>query len=797
MNKTCVILCLSTLLSTGVELSAQNVYRVNSQAQWRQWQFPKGAIELTSDGSIKPVKFEQFTNVALDAGEFVHQLKQGDVRGGVWQVGSGTATASRIIDGSMETFWRPDQNASVDEWWLEIDLGRAVAVKEIRLHFPDREGARPLRQFRVFGSSGKFQSILADVFSFDLIGGTTKWNEETLISYPVAFGEATKLVLRLSDASISGAADISASAEREGGSPDQIDGTTTVGSQDQDSSTAFAMLQYIRIVVDVKSEDAALAEVEVISFGENIAAGTQERGGIIDDRGKGRTAGLNDLNVNTFWEELISGGTEGEASQLNWDLGAVYWINRVIFVAFQETTTWYRPRVLSHRLLGSDGSRTPSGKVDFDILFDFPDPRDWTNPEPLTYLLSPYKRIRNLFMLFEGSSTGSIAEAIIIPTGHVARVELTSDFIKVSDRPKVMQTLEWEADVPPGTKILAQTRSGNTVIKRMIYYKKNLRGGGVKEVDKEEYDKRASLQAGTEERVELPDWSGWSNVYQVSGQGFLSPSPRSFVQFRVVLDSDRPEAAPTLHSLTLNFADALLAGAVGEVSPREAEPGTPRLFTYILQPEFGPGDRGFNRILLETPSQVDADSLAIRIDGTRIDPTALKISPDSLIIGLPGVVRRHQVELDVHVNVMENPYLFNAFVGHTSEPALWQQVDPAGRDATTVLLLSIPNSKNLLGNVSIQPRIVTPNGDGVGEQAEIRFSVLKTETPPAVRIYSLGGTLVEELEGGRGQDGFWVYNWAGTEKTGDRVAPGIYLCRIELAAQADTQTLTRTISVAY
>ena len=447
---------------------------------------------------------------------------------------------------------------------------------------------------------------------------------------------------------------------------------------------------------------------------------------------------------------------------------------------------------MRHRLLASDGSRTPSGGVDFDILFDFPEPSDWNNPEPLTYLLYPYRPVRNLFMIFGGSSSGAIAEAIIVPTGYVARVELTSDFIEISSRPKVLQTLEWEADLPAGTQILAQTRSGNILTERKIYYHRKGH-----EVTKEKYETLKSLKGDIVEVIETPDWSSWSNVYQFSGQEFLSPSPRRYVQFRLVLNSDRPETAPTLHSLALNYIDALLAGAVGEVNPREAEPGVPQMFTYILQPQFSSGDRGFNRILLETPSQVDADSLAIRIDDIRVEPVAVQIFPDSLVVELPSVVRQDNVELDVRVNVMENPYLFNAFVGHTTEPTLWQQVSPAGRAATTVFLPDIPDSRNLLGNVSIRPRIVTPNGDGVGEQAEIRFSVLKTDAPAEVRIYSLDGTLVRNLEGGRGVDGFWIYRWAGKDRSGASVAPGIYLCRIELDAQAGTQILARTIGVVY
>ena len=152
------------------------------------WTYPVGAVDLQGDGSIRPVKFEQPFNAAPSSPLFTHELKKTkEQRGGVWKAGSNAADAHLIIDDDPTTYWKPNQDDPLDTWWLEINLGRMVAVKEVRLHFPDEEGARPMRALRVFGSDGKFQSITDDVFLFNLIGGTTKRNEETLLSYPVAF----------------------------------------------------------------------------------------------------------------------------------------------------------------------------------------------------------------------------------------------------------------------------------------------------------------------------------------------------------------------------------------------------------------------------------------------------------------------------------------------------------------------------------------------------------------------------------------------------------------------------------
>ena len=231
----------------------------------QEWNFPAGTLNFGADGSIIPIKFESSINAALDADQFTYQTKeQGEVQGGVWKVGSNPGAAANIIDGDPETFWKPDPHDPVEDWWIEINLGRAVPTSKIRLHFPDQEGARPLRVFRVLGSNGVRQAQGQDFFFFDLIGGTSRLNEQTLVEYPVqAFG-------RVSNNRLFG--------------PAALAGT--------DTSTTYGPIQFVRIVVDAQTADAALAEVEVFTFGQNIALTTFDRGGTITEpTGRARCLG--------------------------------------------------------------------------------------------------------------------------------------------------------------------------------------------------------------------------------------------------------------------------------------------------------------------------------------------------------------------------------------------------------------------------------------------------------------------------------------------------------------------------
>ena len=112
------------------------------------------------------------------------------IQGGVWRAGSTARAAGiaagNIIDGDYQTLWKPDPDAPLEDWWIEVDLGRVVPLTKIRLVFPDEEGARPLRDFRVFGTRGYREAISQDLFAYSVLGGTTRYNDQTVVEYELS-----------------------------------------------------------------------------------------------------------------------------------------------------------------------------------------------------------------------------------------------------------------------------------------------------------------------------------------------------------------------------------------------------------------------------------------------------------------------------------------------------------------------------------------------------------------------------------------------------------------------------------
>ena len=139
-------MALAALLVWGSSypLTADQI-RYDSARDWRQWEdLPLGAVELTPQGVIQPTQIEKGTDAVRDLADF---------GGGIRNAGSNLSTARLAIDGNPATGWAPDPEAAPDEWFIEIDLGRAVSARSVTLVF-DAE-VPPFELFDLLISTGE------------------------------------------------------------------------------------------------------------------------------------------------------------------------------------------------------------------------------------------------------------------------------------------------------------------------------------------------------------------------------------------------------------------------------------------------------------------------------------------------------------------------------------------------------------------------------------------------------------------------------------------------------------------
>ena len=118
--------------------------RIASSDDWRQWQLPGDAVEVAR-GTLKPSFVRRNINAVANAFDFAS--------GGIRKVGSNPGDALKLIDGDPATYWAPDPTASVEDWWIEVDLGRVVSARKIELHFA--ADSTPLEFFKLLTSDGE------------------------------------------------------------------------------------------------------------------------------------------------------------------------------------------------------------------------------------------------------------------------------------------------------------------------------------------------------------------------------------------------------------------------------------------------------------------------------------------------------------------------------------------------------------------------------------------------------------------------------------------------------------------
>ncbi len=748
----CIVL--SALI--GISTSSADEFRFERKADWDTWTFPVGALLQHEDGSIGLKRVDKTINAVANAREFQHAIKASKtpILGGIRVVGSGEETADNVMDGRVDTWWQPSQEDRLGFWWVEVDLGRMVLATKIRLSFPDTPEAKPFRNFSVYVNDGVRATAAKDVFNFSRIGRTTEPNEEQVVEYAL----------------------------------DTIwPGAATGDHLVTGDTLAHRMVQYVRFVAEEFQTDAALAEIEVETLGDNVVLGSVERGGGV----RGGTDITNLLTLvdgdkNTKWTVSGSGDWISEGHWFEMDMGATYWVDRAFLYIVGGSQ-------LSLEISTSDGTQA-TGLTNDRIRSNF----DYQRLTLVDNTASPVRQVfdfgfppRKMRYVFLNSAKekyrqlNSISDLMLYGEGFVADAVMESDFIDLGGT-KSIRRLTFDADLPKDTFVEIRSQTGDTFFIENKYYNKN----GI-EVSENQWNKLPKSQKL--DIVELQrrgaDWSGWSPVYVDRDGVFLSPSPRQFAQLQVKLGNHNPEVAPLLRSIALHFDDALISGGVtSRILPRQVGFDLLETFRYVLKPTFRSGDQGFDRVHIQTPAPVD--QVRVKVDGVEIVPMAVAMVGDLLRIDLPELVQRDSVEVQFQTRIQANATAFDAWVSVVGED-LQQGVKPEESDAVTVFVPSVYSGGELIRQVEVMP-IVSPNGDGVNDTASIDFVLAKVEGRVSqVSIYDLSGRRVRVVADAEG------YRWDGRDEGGQVLPPGTYICQINQAADIGDENVHRIINLVY
>ena len=220
--------------------------------------------------------------------------------------------------------------------------------------------------------------------------------------------------------------------------------------------------------------------------------------------------------------------------------------------------------------------------------------------------------------------------------------------------------------------------------------------------------------------------------------------------------------------------------------------------SYLALDEEERGDVRFFRLLNGAGAQFPFDEVGDSLDVTAYN--RLSSREKGNVTGRGPLVR-----MRYRAPVFLNGTTLRLAVRNTSSgsDAPWQSI--AAGDATSLvesnsLTINVPLENKPIDEFSLAPNPFTPNGDGINDEIVIRFSIFKitTSRQVKVKIFTLDGRSVWETTQIL-DSGHVSIRWSGEDRNGQKVAPGLYLCQLQLDVdnQADGSTQTRLLSVAY
>ena len=831
---------------------------INSRNHWQNWTFPHGTLAISPEGAVQAQRIEKNTNAALDIVDYLRfnppaalgdrEPETIDLADAI-EGGSNVADVAKVFDGDMTTYWEPappsDAIDLASQWWCVVDMGRLVFAKKLVVRFVEESLGDPFLLFEVLVSDGlepkrlqgsgtrAFATVLRTlsrnknqrVFAVDLTGQTP-----TLEAAPVRFvqflvtGTAGPLGAEISRAEYEAlAADRGAVQYFKR----QLNGREVPVAQ-----KVYELLDEERRggIRYFRRERPRLAELEVWNEGDELVAGLLERGGVIATTAAQTLAlkSLIDGDLASF--SGIYFGVESAVAnpekELVFDLGAFYWID-TYRLAYSGLGGTRFGSFLNYRIGFSDGSLAADGELKWTTRATksqrqtargaAPKARfEGTQFEPIK---ARFARIQWTMELI-GAQIATMAEMQLYGEGFQPEVSLESDLIRL-DGSRNLHTIEWDADEPPDTQVLIQTRTGDELGQKRHYFKND----GT-EVTEEQYGKLLSIFKGDIVAEEVPkgNWSDWSEPYtRAEGSPITSPSPRRFLKIRATLLSADPDLSPILRSVRLDFSDPVAQSLRAEIAPFQVDRlGVERSFSLYVQPRFELLDPGFDELLLTAPANMTlslvgvfggrVDEFNAEADGVpalervEVVPTA----PDSLLVRFPSVGPGSAIEvlrLDFAAALFTTGAVLQASLRNNG--GTWQRVEPgevlAHVPGNTTTVVSSFKPQALLADVAVRPAVFSPNGDGINDRTFFLFKVVRVEddSPVEAAVCQLNGRRVRVLGRQRALSaGSYEISWDGRDEDGDLVPPGLYCVCLHIrtntaGAEVDNKTVLRTVAVAY
>ena len=369
-------------------------------------------------------------------------------------------------------------------------------------------------------------------------------------------------------------------------------------------------------------------------------------------------------------------------------------------------------------------------------------------------------------------------------------------------------------DDDPTDHFIFDDFGGQVLVDREVYYEgppprnatqiSQVNGGGL-----------AGFRASRSD--DITEWNGWSVAYQASGDEIRSSDGREYFQFRFEMKTEDPLAFGVLDSVAFEFSPVLtdtvvaevsLAGAGGgQQSVVEVPLGVDTLFNYDIRTVLGAGDRpGFDGIELDVPSgarfvsleragltlaegvdffhQTAAGRLRVTFAEPIVEDAAVRLSFRSAIYQASLFLEGRIINSDDQV---------------ASLPQSIESGDASAEVGSNgIQVVATEIKAKVIGSLQLSTPVITPNGDGINEEAAITFQLFDVDGAVLrVEVYDMAGHRVASPLDAVASAGPYGPNWDGRDANGDLVPPGIYLVKVEADVDDGAQALIKPVAVVY
>ena len=491
-----------------------------------------------------------------------------------------------------------------------------------------------------------------------------------------------------------------------------------------------------------------------------------------------------------------------------------------------------------HRISINDGLTYSREQPVFTLLRDIP-----VNPNSIFEMKFPQQFIRFIQLRVGSRNPFEIAEIELYGNGFVPRATYRTNVINLGEVSNY-GTISWaqralelvgeelvELEDLGKTSVTVRMKTGQDD-SPLVHFRKivdnETRAVSQVVVTKDEYNGLSSGEKGDIED-DTDNWSPWSLPLE-SDELVPLPSPRPYFQLQIIMESASVTQTVRIDSLTIEHSLPPAAAVVGEISLAD-DPNPPAdigvidkddavilasidggqevLFAYDVRATISNATQiGFDALRIDTPTPARFVGLQMGDPLVDITPDAVRENNDDIevIFTSNKITFTNNVPLRVlfEGSTVVFGTIFTGTVWDTQSEILSQPVlegDANFNVSTNSLRVALTQKSvgEIVRGVEFNPRVFTPNGDGINDGMDIKYTVIQISEPRPVKvaIYDLGGHLVRVLANREQIGGIYTEVWDGKNDGGDAVPPGSYMVLLEVTSGIGKFKRVGVIGVAY